>query len=181
MITFDEKIIELDIIDLDYILYPYHGDYQTLIVKKSTEKDLYLLKEITVGDEDYSNVVVGISENIKEIKDKMREYVKPDDVFPYCYRLVGGIDKETYKIEGSLTEFEVTKNEKTLKVEYKPYKAQTELGELFLVDALVTVLDEERKLTDEFTKYAFLSEKEMRKFVDETFREKITEEVFAEY
>lgn len=29
--------------------------------------------------------------------------------------------------------------------------------------------------------YAFFEEKEAREFIDETFREKITEEVFAEY
>lgn len=106
MIEFNEKIIELDIVDLDYILFPYCRDCQTIIVEKSSEKDLYLLKEQNIGDENYSSAVIGISEDINEIKNKMREYVEDNKQYSYFYRLVGDIEKEEYKLKGNLSEFE---------------------------------------------------------------------------
>lgn len=177
MIIFNKKIIELDIVYLDYILSPYHNDYQTLIVEKSSEKDLYLLREQDVGDESYTNTVVGISEDINEIKNKMREYVEDNEQYPYFYRLVGEIEKEEYKLKGSLSKFEKKEDKKSLKVEYKTYKTKTELGEMFLVDILINVCDDDELMSDD-NNFTFFSEKEARKFIDETFRNKITQEVF---
>lgn len=178
MIDFSEKIIELDIVDLDGILYPYCGDCQTLIVNKSSEKKLYLLREQTIGDENYSDVVLRISKDIKEIKNKMREYVEDNEQYSYFYRLVGEIDKEEYKLEGSLSGFEKIEDEKSLKVEYKTYKAKTELGEMFLVDTLIRAVDDNDELICGEINFVFFSEEEARKFMNETFKNKITQEVF---
>lgn len=176
MVDFSEEIIKLDIVDLDYILSPYCGDCQTLIVNKSSEKKLYLLREQTIGDENYSDVVLGISKDIKEIKSKMAEYVEDNEQYPYFYKLVGDIDRKEFKLRGSLSGFETIENKKRLKVEYKTYKAKTELGEIFLVDTLINVFDD--KPVYEYNNFAFFEEKEARKFIDETFRNKITQEVF---
>lgn len=176
MVDFSEEIIKLDIVDLDYILSPYCGDCQTLIVNKSSEKKLYLLREQTIGDENYSDVVLGISKDIKEIKSKMAEYVEDNEQYPYFYKLVGDIDRKEFKLRGSLSGFETIENKKRLKVEYKTYKAKTELGEIFLVDTLINVFDD--KPVYEYNNFAFFEEKEARKFIDETFRNKITKEVF---
>lgn len=176
MIDFSEELIKLDIVDLDYILSPYCGDCPTLIVNKSSEKKLYLLREQTIGDENYSDVVLGISKDIKEIKSKMREYVEDNEQYPYFYKLVGDIEKEECLLRGSLSGFETIENKKRLKVEYKTYKAKTELGEIFLVDALINMFDYEPVYEDK--NYAFFEEKEAREFIDETFREKIEQEVF---
>lgn len=178
MIDFNKKIIELDIVDLNYILSPYYRDYQTLIVEKSSEKDLYLLREQDVGDENYTNTVVGISENISEIKNKMEEYIEYNEQYPYFYRLVGEIDKEECLLKDSLSKFETIENKKRLKVEYKTYKAKTELGEMFLVDALINVFDDDDELMCGEINFVFFSEKEAKKFINETFRNKITQEVF---
>ena len=177
MIEFNEKIIELDIVDLDEIIYHYCWNHQTLIVEKSSEKNLYLLREKTLGDENYSDVVVGISEDIKEIKNKMSEYIGDNKLY---YRLVGDIDKEENLLRGSLSGFGSIKDKKRLEVQYKTYKAQTELGKIFLVDVLVTVFDEDDLIYDEINNYAFFSEKEMGRFIDETFRNQITQEL-SEY
>lgn len=178
MIDFSEEIIKLDIVDLDYILSPYCGDCQTLIVNKSSEKKLYLLREQTIGDENYSDVIVDISEDINEIKNKMKEYVEDNEQCQYFYRLVGEIDKEEYKLEGSLSGFEKIEDEKSLKVEYKTYKAKTDLGEMFLVDVLIRLVDDDDELMCGEINFAFFNEKEAKKFIDETFRNKITQEVF---
>lgn len=178
MIIFDEEIIKLDIVDLDYILSPYCGDCQTLTVEKSSEKDLYLLREKTIGDESYIDVIVGISEDIKEIKNKMREYAEDNEQCPYFYRLVGDIDKEECLLKGSLSRFESIENKKRLKVEYKTYKAKIDLGEMFLVDVLIRLVDDDDELMCGEINFAFFNEKEARKFIDETFRNKITQEVF---
>lgn len=178
MIIFDEEIIKLDIVDLDYILSPCCGDCQTLTVEKSSEKDLYLLREKTIGDESYIDVIVGISEDINEIKNKMREYVEDNEQYPYFYRLVGEIDKEECLLRGSLSKFETIENKKRLKVEYKTYKAKTELGEIFLVDALINAFDDDDELMCGEINFVFFSEKEAKKFIDETFRNKIIQEVF---
>lgn len=178
MIIFDEELIKLNIVDLDYILSPYCGDCQTLTVEKSSEKDLYLLREKTIGDENYSDVIVGISEDINEIKNKMREYVEDNEQSPYFYRLVGEIDKEDYLLRGSLSGFESIENKKRLKVEYKTYKAKTDLGEMFLVDVLIRLVDDDDELMCGEINFAFFNEKEARKLIDETFRDKITQEVF---
>lgn len=178
MIDFSEEIIKLDIVDLDYILSPYCGDCQTLIVNKSSEKKLYLLREQTIGDENYSDVVLGISKNIKEIKSKMREYVEDNEQYPYFYRLVGDTDRNEFIPLGSLSGFETIENKKRLKVEYKTYKAKTELGEIFLVNVLIKAIDDDDELMSGEINFVFFDEKEMRKFMDETFRSKITQEVF---
>lgn len=178
MIVFDEEIIKLDIVDLDYILSPCCGDYQTLIVEKSPDKNLYLLREKMVGDENYSDVVVGISDDLKEIKNKMREYVEDNEQYPYFYRLAGEIEKEDYLLRGSLSGFETIENKKRLKVEYKTYKTKTELGEMFLVDTLISVFDGDEPMYDDTSNFAFFDEKEARKFMNETFRNTITQEVF---
>lgn len=178
MIEFNEKIIELDIVDLDYILFPYCRDCQTIIVEKSSEKDLYLLKEQNIGDENYSSAVVGISEDINEIKNKMREYVEDNKQYSYFYRLVGDIEKEEYKLKGNLSEFEKKEDKKSLKVEYKTYKIKTELGEMFLVNVLIRMIDDDDELMCGEINFVFFNEKEMRKFIDEIFRNKITQEVF---
>ncbi len=177
MIIFDEEIIKLDIVDLDYVLSPYCGDCQTLIVNKSSEKKLYLLREQTIGDENYSDVVLGISKDIKEIKSKIAEYVEDNEQYPYFYRLVGEIDKEECLLRGSLSKFETIENKKRLKVEYKTYKAKTDLGEMFLVDVLIRLVDDDELMCGEIN-FAFFNEKEAKKFIDETFRNKITQEVF---
>lgn len=177
MIDFSEEIIKLDIVDLDYILSPYCGDCQTLIVNKSSEKKLYLLREQTIGDENYSDVVLGISKDIKEIKSKMAEYVEDNEQYPYFYRLVGDIDKEEVKLRGSLSGFETIENKKRLKVEYKTYKTKTELGDMFLVDTLISVFEDE-SMYDDASSFAFFEEKEARKFIDETFKDKLEQEVF---
>ena len=106
----------------------------------------------------------------------MREYVDKNGLYHYFYRLVGDIEKEELKLGGSLLEFAKREDEKTLKVKYKAYKAKTELGEIFLVDALVSVFEDEQMYDN--NNYAFFSEKEARKFIDETFGNKITQEVF---
>ena len=178
MIIFNEEIIKLDIVDLDYVLSPYCGDCQTLIVEKSSEKDLYLLREKTIGDESYIDVIVGISEDIKEIKNKMKEYAKDNEQYPYFYRLVGEIDKEECLLRGSLSKFETIENKKRLKVEYKTYKAKTDLGEMFLVDVLIRLVDNGDELMCGEINFVFFSEKEAKKFIDETFRNKITQETF---
>ncbi len=178
MINFNKKIIELDIVDLDYILSPYCRDCQTLIVEKSSEKDLYLLKEQNVEDEYYSNAVVGISEDIKEIKNKMREYVEDNEQYSYFYRLVGEIDKEECLLKDSLSGFLTYENKKRLKVEYKTYKAKTDLGEMFLVDVLIRLVDGDDELMCGEINFAFFNEKEAKKFIDETFKNKITQEAF---
>lgn len=178
MIIFDEEIIKLDIVDLDYILSPCCGDCQTLTVEKSSEKDLYLLREKTIGDESYIDVIVGISEDIKEIKNKMREYVEDNEQYSYFYKLVGEINKEECLLRDSLSGFITYDNKKRLKVEYKTYKAKTELGEIFLVDALINAFDDDDELMCGEINFAFFNEKEARKFIDETFRNKITQEVF---
>lgn len=176
MTIFDEEIIKLDIVDLDYILSPYCGDCQTLIVNKSSEKKLYLLREQTIGDENYSDVVLGISNGIKEIKNKMREYVEDNEQYPYFYKLVGDIDKKEFILRGSLSGFETIENKKRLKVEYKTYKAKTELGEIFLLDVVINVFDDEPVY--EYNNFAFFSKEEMKTFMNETFGNKITQEVF---
>lgn len=178
MIIFDEEIIKLDIVDLDYILSPYCGDCQTLIVNKSSEKKIYLLREQTIGDENYSDVVLGISKDIKEIKSKMAEYVEDNEQYPYFYRLVGGIDKEEVKLRGSLSGFETIENKKRLKVEYKTYKTKTELGEIFLVDVLIKAIDDDDELMSGEINFVFFNKEEMKNFMNETFRDKITQEVF---
>lgn len=178
MIDFSEEIIKLDIVDLDYILSPYCGDCQTLIVNKSSEKKLYLLREQTIGDENYSDVVLGISKDIKEIKNKMREYVEDNEQYSYFYKLVGDIDKKEYKLKGNLSEFEKKEDKKSLKVEYKTYKTKTELGEMFLVNVLIRMIDDDDELMCGEINFVFFNEKEMRKFIDEIFRNKITQEVF---
>ncbi|AKT91094.1 hypothetical protein CUREO_1250 [Campylobacter ureolyticus RIGS 9880] len=177
MIIFDEEIIKLDIVDLDYILSPYCGDCQTLIVNKSSEKKIYLLREQTIGDENYSDVVLGISKDIKEIKSKMAEYVEDNEQYPYFYRLVGDIDKEEVKLRGSLSGFETIENKKRLKVEYKTYKTKTELGEIFLVDVLIKAIDDDELMSGEIN-FVFFNKEEMKNFMNETFRDKITQEVF---
>ena len=177
VIDFSEEIIKLDIVDLDYILSPYCGDCQTLIVNKSSEKKLYLLREQTIGDENYSDVVLGISKDIKEIKSKMREYVEDNEQYPYFYRLVGDIDRKECLLRGSLSGFESIEKGKRLKVEYKTYKAKTELGDMFLVDTLISVFEDE-SMYDDASSFAFFEEKEARKFIDETFKDKLEQEVF---
>lgn len=176
MVDFSEEIIKLDIVDLNYILSPYCGDCQTLIVNKSSEKKIYLLREQTIGDENYSDVVLGISKDIKEIKSKMAEYVEDNEQYPYFYKLVGDIDRKEFKLRGSLSGFETIENKKRLKVEYKTYKAKTELGEIFLLDVVINMFDDEPAY--EYNNFAFFSEEEMKKFMNETFRDKITKEVF---
>jgi len=178
MVDFSEEIIKLDIVDLDYILSPYCGDCQTLIVNKSSEKKLYLLREQTIGDENYSDVVLGISKDIKEIKSKMAEYVEDNEQYQCFYRSAGGIDAKKYGIEDGLIKFETRENRKILKVEYETYKVETELGEIFLVDALISVFDDEEQMYDDVSNFAFFDEKEMKKFMEKTFRNKITQEVF---
>ena len=106
----------------------------------------------------------------------MAEYVEDNEQYPYFYKLVGDIDRKEFKLRGSLSGFETIENKKRLKVEYKTYKAKTELGEIFLVDTLINVFDD--KPVYEYNNFAFFEEKEARKFIDETFRNKITKEVF---
>lgn len=178
MIIFDEEIIKLDIVDLDYILSPYCGDCQTLTVEKSSDKNLYLLREKTVGDDNYINEVVGISDDLNEIKNKLRECVEDNEQYPYFYRLVGDIDKEEVKLRGSLSGFETIENKKRLKVEYKTYKTKTELGEIFLVDVLIKAIDDDDELMSGEINFVFFNKEEMKNFMNETFRDKITQEVF---
>ncbi|MCZ6116914.1 hypothetical protein [Campylobacter ureolyticus] len=178
MIIFDEEIIKLDIVDLDYILSPYCGDCQTLTVEKSSDKNLYLLREKTVGDDNYINEVVGISDDLNEIKNKLRECVEDNEQYQCFYRSAGGIDAKKYGIEDGLIKFETRENRKILKVEYETYKVETELGEIFLVDALISVFDDEEQMYDDVSNFAFFDEKEMKKFMEKTFRNKITQEVF---
>lgn len=166
MIIFDEEIIKLDIVDLDYILSPCCGDCQTLTVEKSSEKDLYLLREKTIGDESYIDVIVGISEDIKEIKNKMKEYAEDNEQYSYFYRLVGGIDVKKYEIGNSTISFETRQNKKILKVKYETYKAKTELGEIFLVDALIRIFVDNKRIHNDTINFAFFSEKEIKKFME---------------
>lgn len=178
MIIFDEEIIKLDIVDLDYILSPYCGDCQTLTVEKSSDKNLYLLREKTVGDDNYINEVVGISDDLNEIKNKLRECVEDNEQYQCFYRSAGGIDAKKYGIEDGLIKFETRENRKILKVEYETYKVETELGEIFLVDALISVFDDEEQMYDDVSNFAFFDEKEMKKFMEKTFRNKIIQDVF---
>ena len=108
----------------------------------------------------------------------MAEYVEDNEQYPYFYKLVGDIDRKEFKLRGSLSGFETIENKKRLKVEYKTYKAKTELGEMFLVDALINVFDDDDELMCGEINFVFFSEKEAKKFINETFRNKITQEVF---
>lgn len=155
MIDFNKEIIKLDIVNLDYVLYPYRSEFKTLILEKSSEKDLYLLRSILTDDYNFSNIAIGISDNLNEMKDKIKWHVEDNE--PYLFKLVGNIDKIEYKVNDKLLNYK-TKN---LKVNFKTYKANTKLGEVFLVDVKIKIFNDKIKC-DNFT---FFSENEMIKFI----------------